>query len=167
MTGGVTNGQELLALRQATNEDVPFLTDVFLRAMRDHITAARGHWDEAKEQLQFLEQLQIQHTRIIECGGAGIGFFMAVDCGQDLEIHTLCIAPEHQRHGLGTAVTMELVADALAHKRDVVLSVLKVNAAACSFYTRLGFVLTEESDHHYRMRRVAIANAPSAYNRVS
>jgi ribosomal protein S18 acetylase RimI-like enzyme len=145
----------MLTVRQAGHEDIPFLTDVFLRAMCNHIVAARGYWDEAKEQSHFLEQLQLQHTQIVECEGTGVGFYMALDIDQDFEIHTLCIAPEHQRYGLGTAITMQLVEDAHARKRDVVLSVLKVNTAALSFYNRLGFVITEESAHHYRMRRAA------------
>jgi len=142
----------MLTVRQAVTEDIPFLTHVFLSAMCCHITAARGHWDEVKEQSQFLEQLQLQNTQIVECGGTNVGFFMALDRDQDFEIHTLCIAPEHQRHGLGTAITMHLVADAHARKRGVVLSVLKVNTGARSLYERLGFVITEETAHHYRMR---------------
>jgi ribosomal protein S18 acetylase RimI-like enzyme len=154
VTINITNLRGLSAVRPATNEDVPFLIDLFLRAMRGHITEARGHWDETKEQTQFLEQLQLQHTQIVECEGMRAGFLMTMDDGQDIELHTLCIAPEYQRRGLGTAITRQLIADALARKCGVALSVLKVNTAARSFYTRLGFILTEESEHHYRMRCV-------------
>jgi ribosomal protein S18 acetylase RimI-like enzyme len=153
VTINVTNVRGLLAVRQATNEDLPFLIDVFLRAMRNHITAARGYWDEAKEQSQFFEQLQLQDTRIVEYGGLRVGFFMTAERGPDIELHTLCIAPEHQQHGLGTALTRQIVDDVQAQNRSVVLSVLKVNTAARSLYERLGFVLTEEFAHHYRMRR--------------
>jgi ribosomal protein S18 acetylase RimI-like enzyme len=143
---------ELPAIRHATGDDVAFMTDVFLRAMRVHITAARGYWDEVKERTQFREQLQLQHTRIIEHEGVHVGFFMAVEREQDTELHTLCITPEHQGRGLGTTVTRQLIDDARVRKRSVVLSVLKANMAARSFYERLGFVLTDESTYHYRMR---------------
>jgi ribosomal protein S18 acetylase RimI-like enzyme len=142
----------MFVIRQATDDDIAFLTDIFLRAMCTHISAARGYWDEAKERMQFREQLQLQHTRIVEQEGTSVGFFMTLEHGSDVELHTLCIAPEHQGHGLGTAVTRRLIDDARAHRRNVVLSVLKANAAARSFYERLGFVLAEESAHHYRMR---------------
>jgi ribosomal protein S18 acetylase RimI-like enzyme len=142
----------LVAIRHATDDDVCFMTDVFLRAMQTHITATRGYWNEAKEQAQFHEQLQLPHTRIVEHKGMRVGFFMTIERGQDIELHTLCIAPVHQRQGLGTALMGQLVEDALARKRGLVLSVLKVNTAARSFYAHLGFVLTEESAHHYRMR---------------
>jgi len=123
--------------------------------MRDHIAAARGYWDEARERSQFLEQLQLQHTQVVESEGASVGFFMAFDLGEDFELHTLCIAPEHQRKGLGTAITRQLMDEAHTRKQSIVLSVLKVNTAARSFYNRLGFVVTEESAHHYRMRLVS------------
>jgi ribosomal protein S18 acetylase RimI-like enzyme len=141
--------------REATEDDADFLDDVFLRAMRTHITAARGYWDEAKERAQFREQLQFQHTRIIEHEGVGVGFVMALDRGQDIELHTLCIAPEHQGHGLGSAAARKVLDDAFARRCGVVLSVLKANSAARTFYERLGFVVTDESTHHYRMRLVS------------
>jgi ribosomal protein S18 acetylase RimI-like enzyme len=140
---------------QAGEKDLIFLADVFLRAMRPYITAARGCWDEARERVQFLDQLRVNHTKIIEQDGARAGFFMIVSCDSDREIHTLCIAPEHQRRGLGTAVMQGILDDAREHHRDIVLSVLKVNVKAQSFYKRLGFTVVEESSSHYRMRRVS------------
>ena|SRR5271154_4728390 len=142
----------LVATRRATDNDVAFMTDVFLRAMQIHITAARGYWDEAREQAQFHEQLQLPQTRIVEHEGLRVGFFMTIERGQDIELHTLCVAPEHQRQGFGTVLTRQLVEEAFARKCGVVLSVLRVNAAARRFYDRLGFVLIEESAHHYHMR---------------
>jgi ribosomal protein S18 acetylase RimI-like enzyme len=137
---------------QATRDDLTFLEDVFLRAMRVHITAARGSWDAARERNQFGEQLDLGRARIIERGGVRVGFFLTTDQGPDIELHTLCIAPEYQGQGIGSAVTRQIVSDAQARQCGVVLSVLKPNTAARSLYERLGFVVTEERAHHYRMR---------------
>jgi ribosomal protein S18 acetylase RimI-like enzyme len=142
----------MLTMRQATGDDVAFLADVFLRAMQVHITAARGFWDEAEERRQFLEQLQLQQSQIVEHEGVSVGFIMTLECGQDIELHTLCIAPEHQGNGFGSAITRHLIDEARACGRGVVLSVLKANKPARSLYERLGFVVIEESSHHYRMR---------------
>jgi ribosomal protein S18 acetylase RimI-like enzyme len=147
----------MLSTRQAVVEDSVFLEDVFLQTMRMHITAARGFWDEAKERSQFREQLQFQHTRIIERNGARVGFLMTVERNQDIELHTLCIVPDCQRQGLGTAITRQILNDAHAKKCGVVLSVLKPNTAARLLYERLGFIITEESVHHYRMRFGGVA----------
>jgi ribosomal protein S18 acetylase RimI-like enzyme len=142
----------MLSTRQATDEDIVFLEDVFLQTMRLHITAARGFWDEVKERSQFREQLQLQRARIIEHKGVSAGFFMTVERNQDIELHTLCMTSDYQGQGFGTAITRQILNDARAKKCGVILSVLKPNTAARSLYERLGFIITEESTHHYRMR---------------
>jgi ribosomal protein S18 acetylase RimI-like enzyme len=144
----------MLSTRPASESDVAFLTSVFLRAMRVHIRAARGSWDEVKERSQFQEQLRLHETWIVERGGIDVGFFIAVPRGQDIELHTLCIAPEYQQQGTGTAITRQIIEEARARMCGVVLSVLKTNIAARSLYERLGFVVTEELPYHYRMRLV-------------
>jgi ribosomal protein S18 acetylase RimI-like enzyme len=128
----------MLTTRQATDDDLAFLADLFLRAMRIHITTARGFWDDARERNQFLEQLQLHETRIIEYDSKDIGFLMALDRGLDIELHTLCIAPEYQRRGFGTVNTRRFLNDAKASERGAILSVLKPNTAARSLYERLG-----------------------------
>ncbi len=120
--------------------------------MRVHITATRGFWDQPKERDQFYEQLHLEHTRIIERSSAPVGFFMITPRGDDIELHTLCIAPEYQRQGMGTLVIRQIVTDAQEHGREVFLSVLKSNAMARVFYERLGFMVIAEATHHYQMR---------------
>lgn len=145
----------MLTTRQATDNDTALLADVYVQAMCIHITAARGFWDEANERKKFLEQLRPDRTHIIQRSGIDVGFFMTVPCGGDIELHTLCVAPEHQGQGIGTAITRQIVDAARTQMHGVVLSVLKVNTAARSLYERLGFVVTEEFTYHYRMRFVS------------
>lgn len=144
----------MVTTRPATNSDLPFLEDVFLRAMRVHITATRGSWDEAKERQQFHQQLQLEHTCVIEHGGVSVGFFMTLERGQYVELHTLCIAPEHQGRSMGTTVIRQILSDAQNHRCEVRLSVLKPNTAARLLYERLGFMVTGETAYHYQMRLV-------------
>jgi ribosomal protein S18 acetylase RimI-like enzyme len=138
--------------RDALPADIDFLAEVFLRAMRPYITAARGSWDQVREDRQFRDQLQLGATRVIMHDHADVGFFMVRDEGQDVELHTLCISPEYQRRGLGTAAVREILYEARRRKRGVVLSVLKANVGARSLYERFDFVVIEETAHHYRMR---------------
>jgi ribosomal protein S18 acetylase RimI-like enzyme len=142
----------MLTKRLATDDDVAFLEEVFLRAMRAPITAARGFWDEANERTQFREQLQLHHTQIIENDEMNIGFLMTPECDQDIQLHTICIVPEMQGRGFGSAIISELLGEASARKLGVMVSVLKAKPAARFLYERLGFVVTEESTHHHHMR---------------
>jgi ribosomal protein S18 acetylase RimI-like enzyme len=140
-----------LTQHQTTTDDLPFLTDVFLRAMQPHITAARGHWNESREREQFLDQLSLHSTSIIQHDGVSVGFLTAIEHPQHIELHTLCIAPEHQGHGIGTTISRRLIAEARRQKHSVVLSVLKSNPRARLLYERLGFSPTDESLHHVHM----------------
>jgi ribosomal protein S18 acetylase RimI-like enzyme len=141
-----------LITRPATDHDIAFLEDVFLQAMRISIEACRGYWDEAKEQAQFREQLQLTSTQIIENDGKDVGFLMTLGAGRDIRLHTLCIVPEYQGQGLGTGIIRALLDSARTRGCGVVLAVLKTNRAARSLYERLGFVVTEETTNHFHMR---------------
>jgi ribosomal protein S18 acetylase RimI-like enzyme len=134
-----------------TSDDIPFLTDVFLRAMLPHITAARGSWNETREQEQFLEQLSLSSTSVIRHDDTPVGFITAIEHPQHVELHTLCIAPEYQGRGFGTVVSRQLIAEARSQNRSVNLSVLKSNSRARVLYERLGFARIGESIHHIHM----------------
>ncbi len=138
--------------RAARFEDMPFLTDCFVRAMRESITACRGQWDEARERAQFEHQLDLGTTEVIRAAEADIGFVVCVQGPHALQIHTLCIVPEQQGRGIGSHVTVDLVASGRQLGHDVVLSVLKSNRRAEAFYRRLGFRVVDESEHHHHMK---------------
>jgi ribosomal protein S18 acetylase RimI-like enzyme len=152
VTESAADAMNNVAMRPAAAADVEWLTAVFLGSLREAITAARGTWDEVRESVQFREQLDLASTRIIDLDGRAVGFFMSPARDTDVELHTLCIAPECQSQGVGTYIARGLISDARASGRGVVLSVLKVNERARTFYARLGFVVAQESKHHYRMR---------------
>lgn len=136
---------------RAADDDIPFLTDVFLRAMQPHITAARGLWNEAQEREQFLDQLSLRSTSVIRHDDTPAGFVTAIEHSRHIELHTLCIAPEFQGRGFGTTVSRQLIADARSQRLDVNLSVLKSNPRAYVLYERLGFARIGESVHHIHM----------------
>jgi ribosomal protein S18 acetylase RimI-like enzyme len=72
-------------------------------------------------------------------------------------IHTICIVPEHQNRGTGTEVVRSVIVEAETQNMPLYLSVLKVNPAR-RLYERLGFVVIEETEHHFRMKFVAAAS---------
>jgi GNAT superfamily N-acetyltransferase len=136
--------------------------------MADSITASRGRWDEARERAQFERQLDLHATRVIQADGVDVGFVMCVEREGLLELHTLCIAPEHQGRGLGSQVTASIMARAAVAGQDVVLAVLKTNPRAEALYRRLGFSVVGESEHHRHMRYVGDARvAPGAPSGVT
>jgi ribosomal protein S18 acetylase RimI-like enzyme len=142
----------MMKLREAMAPDVDFLADVFLRAMRPYITAARGSWNQVREDRQFRQQLRLRSIRILMDEEASVGFYMAHDEGKDLVLRTLCVSPERQRRGFGTAAIRQILSEARERHKSVVLFVLKANVGARRLYERFGFVVIEETVNHYRMR---------------
>jgi ribosomal protein S18 acetylase RimI-like enzyme len=138
--------------RETQPEDVTFLTDCFLRSMRDSIALCRGDWNEARERAQFERQLDLQGTRIIRADDLDVGFVICVEKPTALQMHTLCVAPEHQNCGIGSRVTMDVIERGRRAGCDIVLSVLKTNTRAEKLYQRLGFTVVKESEHHRHMK---------------
>jgi hypothetical protein len=75
---------DMPSTRLATDNDMAFVETVFLRAMRVHITATRGFWDEAKERKQFREQLKLERTWVIEHSGVDVGSSWRLRAGRML-----------------------------------------------------------------------------------
>ena len=145
--------QSNIQLWPATAGDLPFLTDCFLRSMRDTIVACRGGWDEEDNRSKFDSQLDIAATNLIQANqGERVGFLTAIESAVEIHLHTLCVSPEYQRKGIGTHITHQLIENGRASRRDIVLDVMRVNDGARRLYERLGFVIIQEHRHHVRMR---------------
>jgi ribosomal protein S18 acetylase RimI-like enzyme len=140
-----------IEMRQVTSDDATFLWDVFRVSMNDYITQTRGEWNEQREESQFRHQLDLSAAQVIRSNDLEVGFIMAPIKDGARWIHTICIVPEHQNRGIGTEVIRSVIAEAETQKMPLYLSVLKVNPAR-RLYERLGFVVIEETKHHFRMK---------------
>ena len=120
--------------------------------MRDSITACWGRWDEARELAQFDAQCAIQGTRVLVRDGSDVGFIILTETRDNIQIHTLCVSPEFQGDGVGTAVIHAVIARARRSGRNLILSVLKSNGRADALYKRLGFSAVAASVHHQHLR---------------
>ncbi len=143
---------QAIVTRPAVDSDRAFLVDCFLRAMRPSFTLRRGAWNEREERDRFEGALDLDRTTIIETDDARIGFVVLVELRHVLQVHTIAIAPEHQGRGIGTEVLRDVVNIGRQTGREVVLSVLKVNARAEALYRRLGFEVRESSEDHLHLQ---------------
>ena len=104
-----------------------------------------------REQRQFKNQLDQSASRLISADNILVGFVMMPIKDGVFWIHTICILPEHQRKGLGTAVIRSLVKQAQQERMPVCLNVPRVNPAR-KLYERMGFRVIEENPFHFKMR---------------
>jgi ribosomal protein S18 acetylase RimI-like enzyme len=138
--------------RPAVPEDLPFLRRCFLAAMADSITACWGRCDEAQELAKFDGQLAIQGTTVLVRDGSDVGFVMLTENQHSIQIHTVCISPDFQGHGVGTEAIQAIVDRAHRAGCNLILSVLKSNGRAEALYQRLGFSVVADSVHHRHLR---------------
>lgn len=147
----------LISTRQAVVADVTFAEETFLKTLRESIAEARGGWDERRERRQFNDQLQLEHSYIVQRDDTNVAFFTLVRDPSGLKLHTLCVVPEHQCQGIGSEIMGGIIEKARQSQLSLTLSVLKTNRRACAFYERLNFVRVGESAHHYHFRHALSA----------
>jgi GNAT superfamily N-acetyltransferase/predicted nucleotidyltransferase len=139
-------------LRQATNADSEFAYQTKKAAFRTYVAAAGG-WDEAEQRQLHRRRFAEQEFQVVQVSGEDVGVLVVargLDC---MKVNQLFILPEHQGRGIGEAIMKRVIEDAEGHGLPIRLRVLKANTRAASFYRRLGFVETGETDTHITMER--------------
>lgn len=87
---------------------------------------------------------------IITKDGIDIGFYNGELLEDTYEIGNICIIPEYQNRGIGTAILKDILD---ANKdRTVTLQYFKKNPVG-RLYERLGFKVVGETKFHYQMSR--------------
>jgi ribosomal-protein-alanine N-acetyltransferase len=83
--------------------------------------------------------------------GEPVGFILARDLGEEVEVLTLGVLPEARRHGVGRAL-LDAALAAARHRRlgSVVLEVAADNAAARRLYAACGFTQAGRRPRYYR-----------------
>ena len=67
------------------------------------------------------------------------------------EIGNICIKPEYQNKGIGTAILKEIIFDNKG--QDIKLQVFKINERAIKLYEKMGFEKIDETQTHYIMMK--------------
>jgi ribosomal protein S18 acetylase RimI-like enzyme len=137
-----------IATRPAVESDWSFIVDCFLRAMQPSLTVRRGQWNEREERDRFEGSLDLDRATVVEIDDLAVGFVVLIELPHVLLVQTIAILPEHQGRGIGSEVIRDVVNLGRQTGRQVVLSVLRVNARAAALYRRLGFEIRESAGEH-------------------
>ena len=138
--------------RPGRSADLEFIVRVHAAAMRPHVEAQFGRWDAAEQRRRMLESDPTAHA-ILELGGRPVGCELVRRAATEIQLVRLYLLPEAQSLGIGSQRLRKLGAEADALGIPVRLQVLKANPAR-RLYERHGYVTVDETDTHYRMRRV-------------
>jgi GNAT superfamily N-acetyltransferase len=141
--------ENLVTLRAVAECDGEQLATLRVQAMRESLEQI-GRFDARRARERFLSGFSPLETRHVLEGELKVGFVVVRNVGSELLLDHLYIHPEHQGKGIGSAV-LEVV---FAHADSVGKSI-RVGALSQSrsneFYTRHGFVVTEQGewDNYY------------------
>lgn len=107
-------------------------------------------WNESVQQSFFDDFISnaYRNMSIIMDGDRRIGMMNWHITEAFFELENICIVPEYQGKGIGSAVLEELLET--CGYSVIKLQVFKKNPAI-DLYRRLGFTVTGESEYHYQM----------------
>lgn len=96
----------------------------------------------------FADLFSISGTQVLLAQGKGFGIIRVL--GEEAEIITLAVLPEHQRQGIGKAITKAILGLAEEHGvKSVFLEVRKSNEAAQALYANAGFEIISTRKDYY------------------
>lgn len=133
-----------VVLRRAAAKDIGALLDLERQAPE------AAAWSEA----DYAGLLSTDGTLCflsVEAAGKAVGFLLARQMADEMEILNLAVAPGRRRQGIGR----QLVSEALAHGQALGvkqwwLEVRATNKSALAFYRALGFVEAQRRPQYYR-----------------
>ncbi|MGH9841960.1 MAG: GNAT family N-acetyltransferase [Blastocatellia bacterium] len=145
--------------RPAYSDDEAFLLELYSSTRAEEV-AAWG-WEKAQQEgflkMQFLARQQAYQWqypeadhRIILLGERPIGQIIVARLETEIRLVDIALRPEHRGTGLGTALILELLDEALRTGRPVRLSVERANRAR-RLYERLGFACTGDDGMYFTM----------------
>ena len=150
--------QTQIVIRDAENNDAPFLEKLYCETRRDEFGALG--WDENQLamflQMQFNIQTQSYKMQfpgaqisIIELDGAAVGRLITTG---EIRLVDIAVLPDARNHGIGSFILQRLLDEAKSKGKSVDLQVLKTNIPAIRLYERFGFEKTGESDLYLEMQ---------------
>lgn len=141
---------QMYKLRTITESDYEFIYQVKKEAYKKYVEMYYGNWDEEQQKGYFENFIKIYKggAAIITLDEKDIGFYNGSASEDIYEIGNICIIPEYQNRGIGTAILKEVLAQNI--DKDISLQYFKSNPVG-KLYERLGFTLIGETAYHYQM----------------
>lgn len=129
-------------LRKAKRSDMDWLYATFKQTMQSDIERTWG-WNELFQQHGFLDNLPPGSFVILHDAGEDVGACSILEKPDHLWLEMVLVVPQRQRQGLGAELVRHAQTLAVARRKPLRLSVLKINPAQ-HFYLKQGFHCFDE-----------------------
>lgn len=142
--------KEKYELRIITENDYEFIYKVKKEAYKKYVEMNYGIWDEQQQKEYFKKFIETYNEGafIIIFDGKDVGFYNGCTTDNKYEIGNICIIPEYQNQGIGTAILKDIIAN--NSDKEITIQYFKQNPVG-RLYERLGFKRVEETQYHYQM----------------
>ena len=144
-----------ISFRKCTNEDFNFLFLLKKQNFKKYVDDIWG-WDDLEQINRMKMDLEehLSHKHIIIIDGIEIGVYAYhITNNGDFFINEINILKEYQNKGIGSKILKEQLLKNSENNIRTILQVFK-NNPAINLYKRLGFVIYEETDTHFRMEKI-------------
>lgn len=148
----------MYTLRPATLADYDFLYALHCACIRDYVEPIWG-WHEGWQAEYFRQKFDPRQRRVIVIEGRDAGVLVVEERENELYLALIEILPAAQGRGVGTAILIDLMAQARREGKPVTLDVLETNRPAQQLYERLGFQVVGQGEHRRRMAWPPVADS--------
>jgi ribosomal-protein-alanine N-acetyltransferase len=127
-------------IRKATTEDINAIYRIELEG--------QARWSRN----QFADELELRFSNfpVMERDGAIIGFAVAWNVADEIQLNNIGIKKENRRRGLGTVMLNHIIASPRAvPPKKIYLEVGVDNGPALSFYRKSGFIEAGRRKNYY------------------
>ena len=138
-----------VSFRVAVEADLPFLLELRRRTMTGHQRASGIHLSDDEQRGRVLDRFEC--AQIVLLSGEPAGLFKVARDANEWSLLQIQIVPEQQGAGLGRWLVQGLIDEARGSGASLRLRVLRANPAR-RLYERLGFRITAEEPHAYKMQ---------------
>lgn len=135
-------------LRPSAAEDSELIYSIKKNALGEYIKLTWG-WDEDLQRKMHEKEILSENISIIIFENKEIGTVGKILKENEIIICRLYILDKFQSYGIGSDIVMNLIKE--NPDKTVRLSVLKVNMRARKLYEKLGFIVYDEENEHFRM----------------
>lgn len=141
--------------RQVTWEDFDFIFELKKQCFKWYVDILWG-WndDDQRQRLKKEFDNHITHMKVITLENKDIGLYEAyITPIGDMFISEISLLKEYQNMGIGTSILTEQLEKNKEQNITTTLQVFKENKAK-ELYEKLGFVIYNETDTHYQMKKI-------------
>ena len=152
---------DLKPYKNGNQEEIKFIYNLKKKVYQKYVEKIYGEWNEENQKKLFNKFMKenSKNIELIYLKDKLVGFYNGkTKDDKTFEIGNICIMPEYQNKGIGTAVLKEVLFE--NKDKDIILQCFKENPAS-KLYERMGFKKTIETQTHYTMKKQEIINFKS------